>query len=206
MDWSAKPHQHRPLLSGLAIVVYLASAGVVVLTGLMARELGGGRFAQVLAALASLIAPGILAFGTWLSMDAFDQLFWALAAYVLLLILKRDQPGLWLAFGLVAGLGLLAKVTMLFFGFAVFVALLLTPARKHLLSKWPWIGGVIAFAFLTPYAYWQIQNGWPTLEFWTNYGDKIDPDSIVEFLFEQVMTMHPATLLVWPAGLYYYLL
>ncbi|MBD0358004.1 MAG: glycosyltransferase family 39 protein, partial [Rubrobacter sp.] len=136
----------------------LASAGVVVLTGLMARELGGGRFAQVLAALASLIAPGILAFGTWLSMDAFDQLFWALAAYVLLLILKRDQPGLWLAFGLVAGLGLLAKVTMLFFGFAVFVALLLTPARRHLLSKWPWIGGVVAFAFLTPYVYWQVQN------------------------------------------------
>ena len=272
MDWSAKPHKHRPLLSGPAIVVYLAcvkflvhmltagnygfyrdelyfiaagerldlgyvdfpplvavvsaiarslfgdslaalhffpalaSAGVVVLTGLMARELGGGRFAQVLAALASLVAPGILVFGTWLSMDAFDQLFWALAAYVLLLILKRDRPGLWLAFGLVAGLGLLAKVTMLFFGFAVFVALLLTPARKHLLSKWPWIGGVIAFAFLTPYAYWQIQNGWPTLEFWTNYGDKVDPDSVVEFLFEQVMTMHPATLLVWPAGLYYYLL
>ncbi|MCA1717478.1 MAG: glycosyltransferase family 39 protein [Actinobacteria bacterium] len=252
MDWSAKPHKHRPLLSGPAIVLYLAcvkllvhmltagnygfyrdelyfiaagerldlgyvdfpplvavasaiarslfgdslaalhffpalaSAGVVVLTGLMARELGGGRFAQVLAALASLVAPGILVFGTWLSMDAFDQLFWALAAYVLLLILKWDRPGLWLAFGLVAGLGLLAKVTMLFFGFAVFVALLLTPARKHLLSKWPWIGAVIAFAFLIPYAYWQIQNGWPTLEFWTNYGDKVDPDSVVEFLFEPV--------------------
>jgi Dolichyl-phosphate-mannose-protein mannosyltransferase len=184
----------------------LASAAVVVLTALMARELGGGRFAQVLASLASLIAPNILVFGTWLSMDAFDQLFWALATYVLLLILKRDQPGLWLPFGLVAGLGLLAKVTMLFFGFAVFIALLLTPARRHLLTRWPWMGGALALAFLLPYIFWQITHGWPTLEFWANYEGKLAPDSTAKFIFEQVATMHPATLLIWPAGLYYYLL
>jgi dolichyl-phosphate-mannose--protein O-mannosyl transferase len=53
----------------------LAGAAVVVLTGLMARELGGGRFAQGLAALAVLVAPNFLVFGTWLSMDAFDQLW-----------------------------------------------------------------------------------------------------------------------------------
>jgi dolichyl-phosphate-mannose--protein O-mannosyl transferase len=53
----------------------LAGALVVVLAGLMARELGGGRFAQGLAALATLVAPNFLAMGTFLSMDAFDQLF-----------------------------------------------------------------------------------------------------------------------------------
>jgi 4-amino-4-deoxy-L-arabinose transferase-like glycosyltransferase len=184
----------------------MASAAVVVLTALMARELGGGRFAQVLAALATLIAPNILVFGTWMSMDAFDQLFWALATYVLLMILKQDQPRLWLHFGLVAGLGLLAKVTMLFFGFAVFVALLLTPARRHLWTRWPWLGGAVALVFLLPYVIWQMTHGWPTLEFWANYGRKLVPDSIAKFLFEQVATMHPATLLIWPAGLYYYLL
>jgi dolichyl-phosphate-mannose--protein O-mannosyl transferase len=100
----------------------LAGALVVVLAGLMARELGGGRFAQGLAALATLVAPNFLAMGTFLSMDAFDQLFWVSAAYVLLLILRQDRPRLWLLFGLIVGLGLLTKVTMLFFGFAVFVA------------------------------------------------------------------------------------
>jgi 4-amino-4-deoxy-L-arabinose transferase-like glycosyltransferase len=115
----------------------LAGALVVVLAGLMARELGGGRFAQGLAALATLVAPTFLAMGTFLSMEAFDQLFWASAAYMLLLILGRDRPRLWLLFGLVAGLGLLTKVTMLFFGFAVFVALPLTSARRHLLTPWP---------------------------------------------------------------------
>jgi 4-amino-4-deoxy-L-arabinose transferase-like glycosyltransferase len=112
-----------------------------VLAGLIARELGGGRFAQGLAALATLIPPTLLVFGTWLSMDAFDQLFWVLGAYVLVLILKHDRPRLWLLFGLVAGLGLLTKLTMLYFGLAVFVAVLLTPARRHLLTPWPWLGG-----------------------------------------------------------------
>ena len=272
MDWGAKPLAHRPLLSGPAVVVYLAcvkilvlaftagnygyyrdelyfiaasehldlgyvdfppfvavltaavrglfgdsavalqffpalaGAGVVVLAGLMARELGGGRFAQGLAALATLIAPNILVFGTWLAMDAFDQLVWTLAAYVLVLIFTRDRPRLWLLFGLVAGVGLLIKVTVLFFGFAVFAAVLLTPARRHLSTRWPWLGAAIASVFALPYVYWQIVHGWPTLEFWGNYGGKLTPNSPVEFLYEQIMTMHPATLPIWGAGLYYYLL
>ena len=270
MDWGAKPLVHRPLLSGPAVVLYLAcakllalvftagnygyyrdelyfiaasehldlgyvdfppfvavvtaavravfgdsalalqflpalaSSGIVVLAGLMARELGGGRFAQGLAALATVFAPNILNFGTWLSMDAFDQFAWALAAYVLILILERDRPRLWLLFGLVAGVGLLIKLTMLFFGFAVLVSLLITPARRHLLSPWPWLGGALASVFLLPYLYWQTVHGWPTPEFWGNYGGKLAPDSPVSFLFEQILTMNPATLPVWAAGLYYY--
>lgn len=183
----------------------LAGALVVVLAGLMAREIGGGRFAQGLAALATLVAPNFLVMGTFLSMDAFDQLFWVSAAYVLLLILKRDRPRLWLLFGLIVGLGLLTKVTMLFFGFAVFVALLITPARRHLSTPWPWVGSVIAFAFLLPYVFWQIEHGWPTLEFLANYGGKVDQASPVEFLVEQIVTMHPLTLPIWTIGLYYYL-
>src|SRR5918998_334590 len=183
----------------------LAGALVVVLAGLMARELGGGRVAQGLAALATLVAPSLLVIGTFLSMDAFDQLVWVSAAYVLLLILKRGEPRLWILFGIITGLGLLTKVTVLYFGFAVFVALMLTPARRHLLSPWPWVGGAISFVFLLPYIYWQITHGWPTLEFWADYGMKVDPASPMEFLIEQIVTMQPPTLPLWLAGLYYYL-
>lgn len=192
-------------LLALHIFPALAGAVVVVLAGLMARELGGGRFAQGLAALATLIAPNMLVFGTWLSMDSFDQLFWVAGAYVLLLILTRDRPRLWLVFGLVAGLGLLTKLTMLYFGLAVFVALLVTRARRQLLGFWPWLGGVLALIFLLPYTVWEIMRGWPTLEFWMNYGAKIDPSSPSEFLVEQIVTMQPPTLPLWIAGLYYYL-
>ncbi len=192
-------------LLALHFLPALAGAVMVVLTGLMARELGGGRYAQGLAALATLVAPNILAYGAWLSMDAFDQLFWVSGAYVLLLILKRDEPRLWLLFGLVAGLGLLTKVTMLYFGFAVFVGLLLTPARRHLGTPWPWLGGALASLFLLPYLYWQVAHGWPTLEFWRNYYWNMDPDSLGEFFIEQTVTMQPFTLPLWLAGLYFFL-
>ncbi len=192
-------------LVALHVFPALAGACVVGLAGLIARELGGGRFAQGLAALATLIPPTILVFGTWLSMDAFDQLFWVLGTYVLLLILKRDQPRLWVAFGLVAGLGLLTKLTILYLGLAVFVALLLTRSRRHLLTPWPWVGGGVAFLFLLPYLFWQISHGWPTIEFWSNYGEKIDEASPLEFLVEQIVTMQPPTLPLWLAGLFYYL-
>ena len=192
-------------LLALHLLPALAGAAVVVLSGLMARELRGGRFAQGLAALAVLVAPNFLVFGTFISMDAFDQLFQVSAAYVLLLILKRDQPSLWLLFGLFAGLGLLTKVTTLFFGFAVFVAILLTPVRRHLLTPWLWLGGVVAFVFLVPYLFWQVSHGWPTLEFWGEYGGKVDEASPVEFLIEQIVTMQPPTLPLWLAGLGCYL-
>lgn len=192
-------------LLALRLLPALAGAVVVVLAGLMARELGGDRFAQGLAALAVLVAPNFLVFGTFISMDAFDQLFQVSAAYVLLLILKRDQPSLWLLFGLLAGLGLLTKLTMLFFGFAVLVALLVTPARRHLRTPWPWLGGVVAFVFLLPYLLWQVSHGWPTLEFWDEYGGKVDEASPVEFLVEQIVTMQPPTLPLWLAGLSFYL-
>ncbi len=192
-------------LVALHVVPAFVSTGIVVLTGLTARELGGGRFAQGMAALATIIAPTILAVGTWLSMDAFDQLFWTLGTYVLVRTLNRDQPRLWLLFGLVMGLGLLNKVTILYFGLAVFMALLPTPARRHLRTIWPWLGGAVSFAFLLPYVYWQVQNDWPTLEFFKNYSWKVDDDSPLEFLVEQILTMHPITLPLWLAGLYYLL-
>jgi hypothetical protein len=190
-------------LLALHVFPALAGAVVVVLAGLIARELGGGRFAQGLAALATLIAPTILVFGTWLSMDAFDQLWWVLATYVLVRIFKHDQPRMWLVFGLVAGFGLLTKLTMLYLGLAVFVALLLTRGRRHLLTPWPWLGGAVALLFLLPYLFWQVSHGWPTIEFWANYGEKIDEASPLEFVLEQVVTMQPPTLPLWLAGLYY---
>lgn len=192
-------------LLALRLLPALAGTAVVVLAGLMARELGGGRYAQGLAALAVLVAPNFLVFGTFLSMDAFDQLFQVSAAYVLLVILNRERPRLWLVFGLFCGLGLLTKVTTLFFGFAVLVALLLSPARRQLLTPWPWLGGAVAFVFLAPYLLWNAANSWPTVEFWREYGGKVDAASPLEFLLEQIVTMQPPALPLWLAGLAFYL-
>ena len=185
----------------------LAGALIVLLTGLMARELGGGRLAQALAAIAVLVAPVFLGMNSILTMDSFDELWWALAAYVVLRIFKEDNPKLWLVFGVVAGLGLMTKITMLYFGAALVIGLVLTPARKYLTSKWLWLGGLIALAFLLPYIGWQVANGWPTLEFWKVYASgKTYPVTPVEFVLQQVVILNPLTLPLWLAGLGYYLL
>src|SRR5215204_5067878 len=189
-------------LWAIHVVLALATALIVLLTGLMARELGGGSFAQVLAAFGSLVVVTFLATGSIFSMDALDELWWALAAYVVILILKRDGGRLWLQFGLIAGLGLTTKVSMLFFGLALVVGLLLTPARRHFRAKWIWLGGAIAFAFLVPYVLWNAGNGWPTLEFFANYEGSDGP---LEFLIGQILGMNPLTLPLSLAGIWFYL-
>jgi hypothetical protein len=188
-------------LWAIHVVPALATALIVLITGLMARELGGGRFAQALAALASLVAVTFLATGSIFSMDALDELWWTLASYIAILILKRDDARLWLLFGLVAGVGLTTKVTMLFFGLAVVMGLLLTPARYHLRASWIWLGGAIAFVFLLPYVLWNQANAWPTLEFFANYEGSEGP---MEFILGQIPGMNPLTLLLSFVGLWFY--
>ena len=189
-------------LVALRLLPALAGALVVLLTGLMARRLGGGRFAQALACLAVTVAPASLWLHHIFSMNAFEQVFWALGAYLVLRILQDDDPRLWLAFGLLAGLGLQNKHSMLFFGFGIAAGLLLTPARKHLRSPWLWAGGAIALLVFLPNLVWQVQHGWPTLEFMRNAQErKITPLPALTFLQAQLLQMQPLSAPLWLAGL-----
>ncbi len=182
----------------------LAESAVVLLTGLTAREMGGGRFAQGFAALAFVIGPVFLSVGHVLSMNAFDHLFWALAIYVLVLILKHDRARLWLLFGLICGVGLMNKYSVGFLGAGLVVGLALTPARKHFRSKWLWAGGALAFAIFLPHIIWEIQHGFPTREFIHNATVRKNlPMSLPAFLAESILQVHPLNLPVWLAGLYF---
>jgi hypothetical protein len=184
----------------------VASALLVLLAGLLARELGGGRTAQGMASLATLVAVGFLATGALFSMDVWDELWWTLAAYILARLLGRSQPRLWLLFGLVAGLGLLTKVTMLFWGFGLVVGLLLTPERILLRNRWLLLGGAIAALLFLPYVLWNVLNGAPTVAFWANYGGKLAGVSPLGYLLQQILIMNPLTLPLWLSGLAYLLL
>ncbi|MBF6592076.1 MAG: glycosyltransferase family 39 protein, partial [Ktedonobacterales bacterium] len=191
-------------LLALHFLPAVAGGVVVLLAGLMARELGGGRFAQALAALATLVAITFLAIDAIYSMDPFDELWWALAAYLVILIIKRDAPRLWLLFGLVAGIGLETKFTFAFLGLGIVAGLLLTPQRRAFRSKEIWLGGAIALALALPYVLWNAANGWPTLEFWRNYRGDLTPGSPLRFLIEQIYTLNPLTLPLTLAGLHFF--
>jgi 4-amino-4-deoxy-L-arabinose transferase-like glycosyltransferase len=192
-------------LVGLRLFPALAGAVSVVLTALIAREWGGRRFAQVCAALAVLIAPSYLRMGSILCIPAFELLFWTLGAYLVVLCIRRDEPRLWLAIGLVAGLGLLNKHTMLLWGAGMFAGLLLTPERVRLRSPWLWAGAALAFLLFLPNLLWQAHNDWATLEFIRNINrDQLDGIPRGLFLLGQFVYMHPITLPLVPAGLVFF--
>lgn len=190
-------------LAAIHIIPALACALIVVVSGLMARELGGGRVAQIVAGVAALFCIGFMATGSIFSMDVLDQLWWSLAGLIVVRLLRRNAPRLWLLVGLVAALALLTKLTMLFFGLALVLALLVTPERKYLGTPWPWLGSAIAFLGLLPYLIWNAVNGWPTIDFWRHYAGSVGT-SPVDFLFAQIGQMNPIALPLVGAGLVSY--
>ncbi len=193
-------------LSGYRLFATLATVGTVLLTGLIVRALGGGRLAIILAQLCVFISPIYLASGTLFQAVPFDQLFWTLTAYLLILLLKTNNPKLWLAIGLSVGLGLMSKYTMLFFIAGMGMGLLLTPARRYLINKWAWVGGLIAVIIVLPHLAWELDHDWISFD----YLDAINARDAAEgrtatFIPDQILLNHPLAVPVWILGLYYYL-
>src|SRR5271157_5886337 len=118
-------------LAALRILPALAGAALVALTILIARELGGGRYAQLLAGFCVLLCPAVLVMDSLMTMNAFEPLCWMGCIWVVARILRTGDSRLWLWFGVLAGLGLENKYSTLSFGFAVTVALLLTEHRRE---------------------------------------------------------------------------
>lgn len=202
--WFAR-HAFGNSIFDVRLLPALAGAAVVFLTGWIARELGGGLFAQFLAALAMLFAPAYLAFDSFLSMNAFEPLFWVLCAWIAIRIVKGESPKLWVAFGAIAGLGLENKHTMLVFGFALLAGLLLSRKGNLFRSKWIWIGGAIALAMFLPNLIWEARNGWPQILVVRNAQEfknvEIGP---LRFFVDQILFLQPIELPVWLAGLVWF--
>jgi 4-amino-4-deoxy-L-arabinose transferase-like glycosyltransferase len=147
----------------LRLAPALAASAVVVLAGLMARELGGGRFAQGCSALAVASSPFFLRSGNLFHPVIFDGLWWTLGFYALLRLCNGDRhPGRWWPLlALAGGAGLVTKFSILFLGFAVVVALLATTWRRALLMRWPWLVLALALAIGSPSIVGQMTLGWP---------------------------------------------
>jgi hypothetical protein len=150
---------------GLRMFSVIAQAMAIVVTGWMARELGGGRLAQIAAALA-VATSGLPVFeGTEFQYTSFDYLWWALIAYFVIRLLKTENPRWWLAIGVVIGLGLMTKYTILFFIAGILSGLVLTPARRFLRTGWFWGGVAIALLIFAPNFIWQARHGFISQDF-----------------------------------------
>ena len=189
-------------IPALRVLPTLFSAAAVLVTGLLAREMGGGRAAQGLAALALLTAPVSLALGTYYSMNPIDQALWAGGFLLLARILNGGGDRLWLALGLLVGVGMLNKVSMTWFGAGLAAGLLLTRERRRLATPWPWGAGAIALALFAPFVAWQQQHGWPFLEFSRDAAEqKVGAVSPLALLGGQILAMNPLAAPLWIAGL-----
>ncbi len=181
----------------------MLGAITVFISGKIAKELGGGIFAQSVAAVCIIIAPINLSFNTYYSMNSFDIFFWAISFYLLILIIKNQNNNLWYVLGIIIGLGLMNKISMLWFGGGLFVGLLLTRHRKLLMTKEPWIALIIAGIIFIPYIIWQIRNDYPTLEFMSNaLKNKYVLQSPIVFVKSLILMENPITFPIWIFGLY----
>ncbi len=203
LTWSTR-HLLGESMIALRTLPALAAGVTVAVTMSITRELGGGRSAQVLAGVATALAPAYVAIFGFLSMNAFDVMFWAVMAWILVRLLRAREPRWWGAFGLVAGVALLNKISPLYLGFGVVVGLVVTRDWRQLASRWLWIGGAATLLLFAPYLVWQVAHGWPTLQFMANAAlHKNVALSPGAFLSEQALMMNPAAVPIAVAGLWF---
>jgi hypothetical protein len=182
----------------------LAGAATLVFIGLITKEFGGKAFAVLISVLGFISVPIWLGLNSIFCYDGFDQLVLAGFLYVVVRFLKSGDRRLWLLLGLIAGIASLTKMTILFLGPGFLIALLISNYRKELLTPWPWLGAIIFVFVVSPYLVWQNTNGWPTLEYWSNYSTirMGDRPPVLEFLTGILFTAGPLMLPLWMAGLY----
>jgi 4-amino-4-deoxy-L-arabinose transferase-like glycosyltransferase len=190
-------------LVGLRLASAVAAGLVVVCTGLLAREFGGGRGPQAFAAAGMAVSAFLLAVGHLLSTSTFDLLAWAGLSWLVVRAL-RDGGRSWLLVGVVAGIGLQNKTLVAFLLAGLIVGLLLVGPGAALRSRWPWLAGVIALVLWAPYLVWQAAHGWPQLGLSTAIAAGSSGTSEPRWLFLpfQLVLVSPLLVPVWVAGLW----
>lgn len=185
----------------------IAESVIVILTGCMAAELGATRRWQIVAALAALVAPIAVIQGALFQYVSFDALWWVATAYFVVRALRSDNPRWWLAVGVTVGLGMMTKYTMAFFATGILVGLVLTPARRHLASRWLWIGLAIALVIFLPNLLWEARQDFISLTFLQHiHARDVAMGRPNGFLVQQLyLSTFALTAPLWLGGLYYLL-
>jgi len=202
--WVAR-HIFGDWLLGLRFFPAFAGAATVWLTGKLAREMGGGVFAQLLAALAVICVPIYLVMHHWLTMNAFEPLVWMACVWCIVRAINRNDPRYWIWFGVFTGVGMETKYGIAFFVVAVVVGLVLTRDRRFLATKEFWFGAVIGFLMFLPNLIWLIRHNFPFLELMDNIR-QTHRDVVrgpIAFILDQAQIMNPILFPLCLGGLFW---
>ncbi|MFI5421256.1 MAG: glycosyltransferase family 39 protein, partial [Nitrososphaerales archaeon] len=129
-----------------------------------------------------------------------------LLAFFIIRIVKRREPKLWIVAGLVVGIGLLTKLTILFFVAALLLSFLaISSSRNYLWSKWIVVGGLLSITFVLPMLYWNSINGWPMVHFYQEFRGDFGGGGPGTFLYTQLALISFLNIPIFVTGLYFYL-
>lgn len=194
-------------LVGLRLFSVIAQAAVIYVSGLMARDLGGGRLAQFTAALTVALSPLPLFEGTEFQYSSFDLLWWVLAAYFIIRVLRTEDARWWVGAGAALGLGLQTKYSIVFYIAGILGALALTLARRYFASGWFWAGAGIALVIFLPNLIWLIRHDWISYHFLQHIHTRdVDQGRGKGFLQGQFwLNANLFATPLWMAGLLFYL-
>jgi hypothetical protein len=182
----------------------VSSASLFVL-GILTKRLGGGRTAITIAMLTYMLTPIFLGMNTIFSMNTFDFLFWITSAYLLLRITQEEDKKLWIWLGIVIGVGLLNKTSMLWLSSGVILAIIFTSLRKDLKTKYPYIAALIALIIFSPFIIWNISHDFAHLEFMRNAATrKYGGLSPMSFIMDQLIILNPLAIFIWLPGIYFF--
>jgi len=191
-------------LRSVRLIPAVASSLLVVQSGVLARELGGRRYAILLSAICSVVDPQYLSNGGLLGTNCLEPNLWMGCVYFLILAVQRNDPRYWLWFGVVAGFGLEEKYSIAVFGFGIVVGLQLTEQRRAFLNKWIWLGGIAAFLIFLPNLLWNIHYHWPFVQLMRAI--KAEGRDVVwgpiQFFLQQMLVSNPLNAPIWLAGLF----
>ena len=190
-------------LFAVRLIPALAGALTVLLTGMVARELGARALGVAIACGCVVAAPAYLFDASLLSMNVFEPVLWLAMTYFILRMINGGDPRWWLAVGAATGIALLNKYTVLAFIFALLLGLLLSPARSLLRTRWFALAVVIATALALPNFLWQWHHGWPMIVYQKAqraHGAPVDSAPLI-FLFAHALQLGLLTAGYWLAGL-----
>ena len=195
-----------PLLVGARLFSAIAMSCTMVLGGLMTRELGASRSAQVLSALTVAAVPLALFQSAILQYVCFDYLWWVLVAYLTIRLCKSENPRWWLGIGAAIGLGMMTKYTMAFCVAGIVFGVIVTDARRYLCSPWLWGGVALSLLIFLPNLIWQIQHDFISLDFLRSIHERdVRMGRTRGFLIEQFIgCVNPLTIQFVALGLYFY--
>jgi 4-amino-4-deoxy-L-arabinose transferase-like glycosyltransferase len=195
-------------LAGIRLFSALAQAAVVVFTAMIAREVGGSRAAQIVAALAAAISPLSVIQGVLFQYVSFDFLWWVLLAWLVLRVVRSDDPRWWVAIGATIGIAMMTRYTVAFLVAGMVAGFFLSGPRHHLRSPWLWGGAVLSLALFLPNLLWQLRHDFITLDFLSAIHERdVEIGRADGFFAEQLLIgSNVVTVPLWAAGLAFYFL